>query len=158
VSRTWIAAAALGLALAACATPDADVHTLALVLVNDDPGCLAAQVATVRSVLVEAVGQDETGASCRLDARCLDTDVAASLEELEAQLREAPPPVLDVEADRVVRLRVLGYQEGGCAIAPNMCGSADPVGEATRLEVPVTCDLGDTIQRCQVQMYAPCAP
>jgi hypothetical protein len=136
----WLAP--LLLALAACEAPAPEVSTLVLDLVEDVPGCTATQIASLRSVKVEAAGLDDDGGACRLATQCLDVDVSGNVEALEDDLVAAPQPVFDVESDRLETVRVFGYPSGDCSGPPRLRGFADlPALAVDMLEVPVRCCL-----------------
>jgi hypothetical protein len=134
---------ALFVALVGCG---ASTEELALRL--EDGGCTAEMFEPIAILSIEVYGNDEDAGMCALSRRCLfDVDVPeplTSLADMEAVLRAANQPLIDIEAAGANYLKIVGRRnESGCWSGTDhpVCGTAD-LADADGDELPV-------VMRCE---------
>jgi len=141
-------------ALAGCSR--VEISDLELDLTEDGFSCSAQPFLTVRSISVEAIGWTDAG-PCRLDRRCLNIDGGNSVEGVDQALAAASQPLLDVDATRLIEIRISGYGPIGCAESRSMCGAADVTSaEDGLLPVPIVCDSLLFPDTCGDETPPPC--
>lgn len=140
---------ALLAALVACAPAPTTVE-LAL---SGDASCTPAGLATISSVSVEVYG-DADGQLCTLARRCVTVDAPAAIADLEAELRAATQPLIDIDPEGALQIAVLGHQRLGCGEGDHdLCGFAD-LADVTddALEIPIRCDRTPDESRCPLEV------
>jgi hypothetical protein len=136
---------ALLVSLAGCG---ASTEELALRL--EDGGCTAEMFEPIAILSIDVYGNDEDAGMCALSRRCLfDVDMEldaplSSIDDMEAVLRAANQPLIDIEAAGANYLKIVGRRnESGCWSGTEhpACGTAD-LADADGDELPVTirCD------------------
>jgi hypothetical protein len=134
---------ALLLALAGC-TPEPTVVALEL---SADDSCTAEHYATLASVSVEVYG-DADGQPCTLARRCVTVDEPDDLAAIEATLRAATQPLVDIALADARQIAVLGHSRLGCGEPDHgLCGFADLADADDDLLIPIRCDDADAA-RC----------
>jgi len=129
----------LVLALAGC-SPEPTVIALEL---SGDASCTPARLGALASVSVEVYG-DADGAPCTLARRCVTVDAPSELAEIEAALRAAMQPIVDIELAGTRQIAVLGHTRLGCGEGDRgLCGFADLADADDELLVPIRCDDAD---------------
>ncbi len=129
---------ALCVALVGCGE---EVEELALRL--DEEDCTPAILGEIAILSIEVYGNDEDAGMCALSRRCLfDVDVPEpleTLEDMEAVLRDANQPLIDIERAGANYLKIVGRRNAsGCWSGDNhhACGTAD-LADADGDELPV---------------------
>ncbi len=129
----------LVLALAGC-SPEPTVIALEL---SGDTSCTPARLGALASVSVEVYG-DADGVPCTLARRCVTVDAPSELAEIEAALRAAMQPIVDIELAGTRQIAVLGHTRLGCGEGDRgLCGFADLADADDELLVPIRCDDAD---------------
>jgi hypothetical protein len=136
---------ALLLVLLAACSPGPTVVALAL---SADDSCREDHYLALASVSVEVYG-DADGELCTLARRCVTVDAPADVADLEAALRAATQPLVDLGLAGTRQIAVYGHQRLGCgAGARDLCGFADLADEDDgALTIPIRCDAVD-LERC----------
>lgn len=135
---------ALLVCLCAC---QGETNELALDL--RDGGCPAEDLEDIAILSIEVYGSDQ-GEMCALSRRCLfNVDMVLSeplmsMNDLEAVLRDANQPLIDIEAEGANYFKIVGRRnESGCWSGTEhpACGEADLAdAEDGRLPVTIRCD------------------